>query len=332
MRRSTTLAAVLGAAVALVTVAAGLALATEDRAPGSAFEMAVAAKSSALPTSALPATGTSRSMMSAAVQTVTLVTVPDLTTVEPSATATTPTAASPEPPTAESPPVTEPPAPDPTTAPTPAADAPLVPPYTAVLGWTGVGQVAYLTFDDGPGPATERILDILAAHGVKATFCQLGTKVTENPAVAQRVVAEGHTVCNHSWDHSSPFDALSRESLDQQLGSTQNAISAATGVTPRYFRAPEGRFGNPGGSVLQAAQRARTVPLGWAVDSVDWRQPGAATMTTNVLTAVTPGAAILLHDGGGADRAQTVEALPGIITGLQAAGYFLAPLPPSPTG
>lgn len=212
------------------------------------------------------------------------------------------------------------------------ADQPLAPPYTAVLGWTGVGQVAYLTFDDGPGPYTGQILDILAASGVKATFCQLGTKVTENPALAQRIVADGHTLCNHSWDHHSPFDALPREGIDQQLSATQNAIAVATGVTPRYFRAPEGRFGEPGGAVLQAAQRAQTVPLGWAVDSVDWKKPGATAITDNVLKAVTPGAVILLHDGGGTDRQQTVEALPGIISGLQAAGYFLAPLPPDPAG
>jgi peptidoglycan-N-acetylglucosamine deacetylase len=74
------------------------------------------------------------------------------------------------------------------------------------------------------------------------------------------------------------------------------------------------------------------VPLGWAVDSADWRKPGAAAITANVLGAVTPGAVILMHDGGGTDRQQTVAALPGIISGLQAAGYFLAPLPTDPGG
>ena len=67
------------------------------------------------------------------------------------------------------------------------------------------------------------------------------------------MVAEGHTLCNHSWDHHSPFDTLSRADLDQEIGQTQNAIAQATGVTARYFRAPEGRFGDPGGAVLQAA-------------------------------------------------------------------------------
>ena len=58
----------------------------------------------------------------------------------------------------------------------------MVPPYATVLGWHGDGKVAYLTFDDGPGPYTGRVLDILAAAGVKATFCQVGQRVAENPA------------------------------------------------------------------------------------------------------------------------------------------------------
>ncbi len=123
---------------------------------------------------------------------------------------------------------------------------PVNPPYSTILGWHGDGKVAYLTFDDGPGPYTGRVLDILAAAGVKATFCEVGQKVTENPALTQRVVAEGHTLCNHSWDHYSPFDTLPAQTLDQEIGLTQNAFLQATGVTVRYFRAPEGRFGDPG--------------------------------------------------------------------------------------
>ena len=166
----------------------------------------------------------------------------------------------------------------------------LAPPYTTVLGWHGVGQIAYLTFDDGPGPYTGRMLDILAAAGVKATFCQLGQRVTENPALTARVVAEGHTLCNHSWDHHSPFDALSRDrprpanraaprTLSRQADRRHRPILPGTGGPVR----------RPGGPVMQAAQRARTVPLGWGVDSLDWRKPGAAAIVANVLGAVSPG-------------------------------------------
>ena len=234
----------------------------------------------------------------------------------------------PEPPTTE-PPTTEPPTTEPPAA-EPPAEVAVVPPYSTVLGWHGDQRVAYLTFDDGPAPATARVLDILAATGVKATFCMVGSKVVENPDLARRVVTDGHTVCNHSWDHHSPFDTLPPAALDQQLGQTQDAIARVTGVTARYFRAPEGRFGDSGGTVLQACQRAGTVPLGWGVDSLDWKRPGTAAIVAGVLGAVSPGAVILMHDGGGTDREQSIESLPAIIAGLRAAGYTLAALPADP--
>jgi len=214
----------------------------------------------------------------------------------------------------------------------PPAPTTVQPPYNTVLGWHGSDKVAYLSFDDGPGPSTGRILDELARAGVKATFCEVGQKVAENPAVVQRVVAEGHTLCNHSWDHHSPFDALAPSDIDAEIGQTQQAMATAAGTTARYFRAPGGRFGAPDGQVLLACQRARTIPLAWGVDSLDWKKPGIAAIVSTVLSTVTPGAVILLHDGGGDDRAQTIAALPGIISGLQAAGYTLAALPADPIG
>lgn len=232
--------------------------------------------------------------------------------------------------TTEPPPAAE--GPTPAATPPPVVEVPVVPPYSTVLGWHGDQRVAYLTFDDGPAPATGRILDVLAGAGVSATFCMIGSRVAENPDLARRVVAAGHTACNHSWDHPSPFDALSAADLDQQIGRTQDAIAQATGVRARYFRAPEGRFGDTGGPVLQAGQRAGTIPLGWGVDSLDWKRPGAPAIVAGVLGAVSPGAVILLHDGGGTDREETIAALPGIIAGLQAAGYTLSALPPDPVG
>ena len=150
----------------------------------------------------------------------------------------------------------------PAPAPPAPADVPVVAPYATVIGWHGDARVAYLTFDDGPGPATGRVLDILAASGVKATFCQLGLRVAEAPDVTRRVVAEGHTLCNHSWDHHSPFDALAPADLDGEIGRTQDAFIQAVGGGARYFRAPEGAFGATGGAVLQAAQRAQNHPAG----------------------------------------------------------------------
>ena len=334
MRRSTLLVTALCAAGVLISGAAGLAVATGEG-TGSGGSLAIAAR-----------VGQSSSVAPSISHAAPLVTVPDLPTTEAPPVPPAPThpapqaepapAPSPQPtPTAEpapAPAATEPATTPAAAEPAPPADVPVNPPYSTVLGWHGDGRVAYLTFDDGPGPYTGRVLDILAAAGVKATFCEVGQKVTENVELTQRVVAEGHTLCNHSWDHYSPFDALSAQILDQEIGLTQNAFLQATGVTVRYFRAPEGRFGAAGGAVLQAGQRARTIPLAWGVDSLDWKKPGAPAIVATVLASVSPGAIILLHDGGGADREETLAALPGIISGLQAAGYTLAALPPDPAG
>jgi peptidoglycan/xylan/chitin deacetylase (PgdA/CDA1 family) len=296
--------------------------------PGQTVGLAAIANTAAS-TPTAPATGTTVA-----------VTVPDLTNAGTIANLTEPPVTVPGSTTSSADPAPPPaPTPEPTPAP-PAEPAPppqaapvsVVPPYTTVLGWTGDGKVAYLTFDDGPGPATGQMLDILAAKGVQATFCVVGRRVAENTEMIRRIVAAGHTVCNHSWDHPTGFDTLAPDVLAGQIGRTQDAVIQATGVTPRYLRAPEGRFGDPAGSVHQAAQQARTLLLGWGVDSKDWTKPGAAAIVSIVLGAVSPGAIILLHDAGGADRQQTLEALPGVIDGLRAAGYTLLPLPPDPAG
>ncbi len=244
--------------------------------------------------------------------------------VEPPAT-TTPEVAPPvttEPAPAPTP-VTEPAAPEPPAGP---ALTPLQPPYVHVVGSLGDGRTVYLTFDDGPGPQTAAFLDVLAGKGVRATFCQVGNRLAEFPAVAQRVVAEGHTLCNHSWDHRLHLGSADASDVDAEITRTQDAV-AALGASSHWFRAPGGDFGTTD-TLRQVAQARGVVPLGWAVDSRDWTKPGVDVIVANVLSAVTPGAVVLLHDAGGTDRDQTLAALPGIIDGLRAAGYDLQPLPP----
>ena len=236
------------------------------------------------------------------------------------------------------PPTTSPPAP-PAAAPTPPAAAdppagsaglpPLTAPYDTVLRTSGGDRVAYLTFDDGPSKYTGRVLDILASAGVKATFCQIGSQLGDYPDTERRLIGDGHSVCNHSWTHPVNIAALPPTDIDQQIGRTQQAL-AGLGVTARYVRAPGGDFGATS-TLRQVCQQYQTRPLGWAVDPQDWKKPGTPAIVQTVLGTITPGAVILLHDGGG-NREQTLAALPAIITGLQAQGYTLAALPPDGTG
>jgi peptidoglycan/xylan/chitin deacetylase (PgdA/CDA1 family) len=206
---------------------------------------------------------------------------------------------------------------------------PLTAPYDTVLRTSGGDRVAYLTFDDGPSKYTGRVLDVLATAGVKATFCQIGSQLGDYPDTERRLIGDGHTVCNHSWTHPMKIAALPPADIDQQIGRTQQAL-AGLGVTARYFRAPGGDFGTTS-TLRQICQQYQTRPLGWAVDPQDWKKPGTPAIVQTVLGTSTPGAVILLHDGGG-NREQTLAALPAIITGLRAKGYTLAALPPDGSG
>jgi peptidoglycan/xylan/chitin deacetylase (PgdA/CDA1 family) len=196
------------------------------------------------------------------------------------------------------------------------------------LGWINGGRVVSLTFDDGPSIYTGRVLDILHQYGVKATFCQIGRQVADYPAVEKRITAEGHTVCNHTWDHDEALPAKSIAVIDSQISRTQQVVEATAGVIPHYFRAPGGVWGPTDKLRLELA-KFHTVPLAWADDSLDWKTPGVARIVKNVVNTVTPGAIILMHDGGG-NRGQTLAALPKIITALRAAGYTFVGLPRDP--
>ncbi len=249
------------------------------------------------------------------------------TVVPPEATAPT-TSASPRP-TQSTPPAisTLPSSPTPTPTSSPAAAVPAQ--YAHLLGWVGGGRVVSLTFDDGPSRYTGQILDVLARYGIKATFCQIGDQVGAYPAIEARIRAEGHTFCDHSWDHDEALPSRSVAVIDSEISRTQQAIEVVTGVTPRYYRAPGGDWGRTNRLRLELA-RFHTVPLAWADDSLDWTKPGVAAIVHTVLSTVSPGAIVLLHDGGG-NRTQTIAALPKIITGLRAAGYHFVVLPPNPT-
>ena len=200
--------------------------------------------------------------------------------------------------------------------------------YAHILGWISGGKVVSLTFDDGPSPYTGKVLDVLKRYGIKATFCQIGEQVGSYPAVEARIKAEGHTLCNHSWDHDEALPAKAVSVIDSEITRTQQAINSATGVTPRYYRAPGGDWGQ--GTKLKAQlAKYHTIPLAWADDSLDWTKPGVDKIVRNVLGSVTPGAIILMHDGGG-NRTQTLAALPKIIAGLKAKGYTIVGLPQDP--
>jgi peptidoglycan/xylan/chitin deacetylase (PgdA/CDA1 family) len=173
-----------------------------------------------------------------------------------------------------------------------------------------------LTIDDGPHPRwTPQMLDLLHRNGIRATFSLIGAQAHAYPSLVKRIVAEGHSVCNHSMTHPQPFSRRAPARIRQQIADAQSAIADAGGAPPQLFRAPAGDWS---AAVLSAVEDLRMVPLGWDIDPRDWSRPGTALVSSRLLAA-RPGDILLCHDGGG-DRAQTIESLRTVLPTLKGRG------------
>ena len=188
----------------------------------------------------------------------------------------------------------------------PGKEAPLVEvppgdgPYRS-LRTTGSKTVA-LTFDDGPDPVqTPLILSMLAEYDVKATFCLVGEQVQKHPEIVRQIVAAGHTLCNHTWDHDLRIGKKKPDQIRADLSRTSAAIKAAApGAPVPFFRAPGGNFSD---RLVQVAYQERMRSLYWEVDPRDWEhdkgEDGAAhvkRVVAEVQKSVKPGAIVLSHD------------------------------------
>lgn len=182
----------------------------------------------------------------------------------------------------------------------------------------GAGKYIALTFDDGPSGYTPDILKILADKGAKATFFNLGNSEGRYGGYAKQLVDEGQELASHTNAHQYLPD-LDADALRAEITASADALEAAAGVRPQMMRAPYGAF--TANDWARAGDLISCNVL-WNIDTLDWKRPGAAAITSMVLDNAFNGAIVLMHDGGG-NRSQDVEALPGIIDGLRAAGYEL---------
>ena len=182
-----------------------------------------------------------------------------------------------------------------------------------------------LTFDDGPSADTERILDVLAEHNLRATFFMIGCHVERWPQTARRVVADGHEIGNHSYSHPIYLYRSARET-GQQLERTQAVITDVTGVRPHLARPPCG-VRTP--AYFRTAQRLGLRTVQWDVAGFDWKKRTAKQIAGDVVRRAGAGSIILLHDGdseGKDDRRETIAALPLIIEGLSTRDLHIVPL------
>ena len=172
-----------------------------------------------------------------------------------------------------------------------------------------------MTFDDGPHPKnTPRLLDMLRARNIRATFYVIGKNVDRYPEIVRRIVAEGHEIGNHTYTHRN-LKSLNAAQVREEMQKTQDAIVRAAGVKPRTMRPPYGS--------LYTKQRATIFnefgypTIMWSVDPNDWKRPGASVVTSRILNGADNGAIILAHDL----HAPTVDAMPATFDGLLKRGF-----------
>ncbi|MDT8903712.1 polysaccharide deacetylase family protein [Anaeroselena agilis] len=183
-------------------------------------------------------------------------------------------------------------------------------------------KIVALTFDDGPYPPyTGKVLDILREEEVPATFFVIGRNAARHPDLVRRMVAEGHQVGNHTYNHVDLLKA-DRATIADEVDRTNRVIAAITGASARVVRPPHG-FRDA--VVLEVMAERGLKVVEWSVLSRDWTNPGVDTIVRRTLDKVKSGAVILLHDGDGvaaaAPRTQTVEAARLVIRDLKARGF-----------
>ncbi|MGC5009291.1 polysaccharide deacetylase family protein [Streptosporangium sp. DT93] len=176
-----------------------------------------------------------------------------------------------------------------------------------------------LTYDDGPGPGTGRLLDVLGRYGARATFFPLGSGASARPDLLRRMRDEGHLVANHTWSHRD-LTMLTTLMVTSQLDRAQHAIAQAIGQAPTLMRPP---YGGLDGRVADVAGGLGMSVVRWNVNADDREDPAPRAIAERVVARTGPGSIVLMHDVHDA----TVDAAPEILRRLTEAGYTFVTVP-----
>jgi len=190
----------------------------------------------------------------------------------------------------------------------------------------------YLTFDDGPSPNTEKILDILDEYGVKGNFFVVGTKSDNLKKMYKRIVDEGHVIGMHSYSHKYSEIYVSVDAFTKDLDKISSLVYDETGVLPSIYRFPGGSSNDVSkvamSELVKVLDERGIVYYDWNISSGDATSPIPTTeeIVDNVLNDIYKNeeAMILFHDL--ANKTTTVEALPQIIEALLDEGITIAPI------
>ena len=173
-----------------------------------------------------------------------------------------------------------------------------------------------LTFDDGPGPYTDRLLKVLQDTDSKATFFLIGNKVAANPAGAKRIAEAGMEIGSHTWEHPN-MTAIPPQAIPAQFSKASAAIEAATGQRPKLVRTAGGLVND---AVLAEAAKQGLADINWDVIPFDWFNDANTAATRYMLmTQIKPNSVVLFHD----TYSSTVDLVYQFIPVLKANGYHL---------
>jgi peptidoglycan/xylan/chitin deacetylase (PgdA/CDA1 family) len=179
-----------------------------------------------------------------------------------------------------------------------------------------VDKCVALTFDDGPGPYTGRLLDVLDTADARATFFLIGNKVAADPDGARRIAEAGMEIGNHTWEHPN-MTTIPAQYVPDQLSKAQRAIAEATGQTPVLWRPPGGLTDDAVNAVAAVDGLAGIL---WDVIPFDWiNDSDTAATRWMLMTQIQPGSVVLFHD----TYSSTVDLVEQFIPVLKANGYHL---------
>jgi len=200
---------------------------------------------------------------------------------------------------------------------------------TRLPGASVARQEVALTIDDGPDPAvTPQVLDLLDAHGQRATFFCIADRVAAHPALAREIVARGHSIQNHTAQHRHNFSLLGPRGYAREIARAQQMLEAATGEQPTCFRAPAG-LRNP--FLAPVLHRLGLVLVSWTRRGFDTREADPTRVLARLCKDLAPGDILLLHDGNAARTAAGVpvilQVLPPLLQRFADAGLLAVTLP-----
>lgn len=173
-----------------------------------------------------------------------------------------------------------------------------------------------LTFDDGPGPNTSRLLDILESTGAEASFFFLvGERISGYPTVVRRMRTLGLEVANDSLNHAD-LTTLSTTEITSQLSRTSATIESTIGKRPTRMRPP---YGARNATVDYISGQQGLAVILWSLDTLDWQFRDPVRTRSVVVNGAVDGTIVLMHD----THSTTVDAVPGIISDPRARGFTL---------